>query len=64
VLALNRAAAAEIPGECRLAVVPGAGHLFEEPGTLAAAARTAADFLETRIAETGAYRWTGAGGAR
>ncbi len=64
VLALNRAAASEIPGECRIAVVPGAGHLFEEPGTLARAARTAADFLETRIAESGSFRWTGAGGAR
>ena len=64
VLALNRSAAAAIPGECRIAVVPGAGHLFEEPGTLARAARVAADFLETRIAESGTFRWSGAGGAR
>ncbi len=65
VLALNRAAAARIPGPCQLAVVPGAGHLFEEPGTLAQAARLAADFLEIRIAEgAGSYRATAGGGAR
>jgi putative phosphoribosyl transferase len=64
VLALNRAAAAQIPGHCRIAVVPGAGHLFEEPGTLSRAARTAADFLETQIADSGSFRWSGAGGAR
>ena len=34
VLDLNRQAQAAIAGECRLAVVPGATHLFEEPGTL------------------------------
>ncbi|MFN8111765.1 MAG: phosphoribosyltransferase family protein [Solirubrobacterales bacterium] len=64
VLALNRAAASRIPGHCRIAVVPGAGHLFEEPGTLSRAARTAADFLETQIADSGSFRWSGAGGAR
>ncbi len=64
VLDLNRSAAAAIPGECRIAVVPGAGHLFEEPGTLARAARIAADFLETRIAESGTFRWSGAGSSR
>jgi len=62
VLALNKAAAAELAGPCQLAVVPGAGHLFEEPGTLAQAARLAADFLEIRIAESDAHR--AAGGAR
>ncbi len=34
VLDLNRKAAAQIPGECEVAVVEGATHLFEEPGTL------------------------------
>jgi putative phosphoribosyl transferase len=34
VLRLNRQALAMLPGERRLAVVEGAGHLFEEPGTL------------------------------
>ena len=59
VLALNRSAADQIPGSCQLAVVPGAGHLFEEPGTLAQAARLAADFLEIRIAEGVGYRRPG-----
>ena len=65
VLALNRVAAGQIPGPCQVAVVPGAGHLFAEPGTLAQAARLAADFLETRIAEgAGGYRPSAGGGAR
>jgi predicted phosphoribosyltransferase/predicted alpha/beta-hydrolase family hydrolase len=34
VLQLNRRAQAAIPGKCELIVVPGATHLFEEPGTL------------------------------
>jgi dienelactone hydrolase len=36
VLALNRAAYRQLHGEHRLDVVPGATHLFEEPGTLEA----------------------------
>lgn len=47
VLALNRQAQAAMPGECELAVVPGATHLFEEPGTLEQVAELARDwFLE------------------
>ena len=38
VLGLNRQAQAELRCESQLSVVPGATHLFEEPGTLAAAA--------------------------
>ncbi len=34
VLALNRTALAQLPERCELAVVPGAGHLFEEDGAL------------------------------
>ena len=34
VLALNRSACRRLGGESRLEVVPGATHLFEEPGTL------------------------------
>jgi pimeloyl-ACP methyl ester carboxylesterase len=65
VLALNRSAAAAIAGPCQLAVVPGATHLFEEPGTLAQAARLAADFLEIRISEgERGYRSATGGGAR
>jgi dienelactone hydrolase len=47
VLALNRAAAARIPARCDLVVVPGATHLFPEPGALEAVSRLAcAWFLE------------------
>ena len=41
VLDLNRAALAQIPAEKRLEIVPGATHLFEEPGALAEVARLA-----------------------
>jgi pimeloyl-ACP methyl ester carboxylesterase len=42
VLALNRRALGRLGGGARLAVVPGAGHLFQEPGTLDVAARWSA----------------------
>jgi putative phosphoribosyl transferase len=45
VLALNRQARAALAGVSELAIVPGAGHLFEEPGTLAEAARLARDWF-------------------
>lgn len=45
VLDLNRQAAAAIPGECRIAVVEGATHLFEEPGTLEQVALLARDWF-------------------
>jgi putative phosphoribosyl transferase len=45
VLGLNREALARLGGERELAVVPGATHLFEEPGTLHAAAELARDWL-------------------
>lgn len=41
VLALNRRARAELGGDSELAVIPGATHLFEEPGALAEVARLA-----------------------
>ena len=41
VLALNRAAQARLGGESQLSIVPGASHLFEEPGTLAHVVRLA-----------------------
>lgn len=49
VLMLNRAAAKSLGGEHRLAVVPGATHLFEEPGTLEEAARLAAEWFAQRL---------------
>jgi putative phosphoribosyl transferase len=45
VLTLNRNAQAALRCENRLAVVPGATHLFEEPGTLMAAAGLARDWF-------------------
>ena len=45
VLNLNRRAKAELRCENDLAVVPGASHLFEEPGTLDAAAGLARDWF-------------------
>lgn len=45
VLELNEAARAHLHCENRLAVVPGATHLFEEPGTLATAAALARDWF-------------------
>jgi len=45
VLELNRWAQAQLRCENRLDVVPGATHLFEEPGTLEAAARAARDWF-------------------
>jgi putative phosphoribosyl transferase len=45
VLALNRAAMNDMRGPTRLEIVPGATHLFEEPGTLAQAAKLAAGWF-------------------
>jgi thioredoxin len=50
VLALNRDAAAQLGGESHLAIVPGATHLFEEPGTLMAAAELARDWFLRSLA--------------
>jgi putative phosphoribosyl transferase len=50
VLDLNRRAQAELRCENDLAVVPGATHLFEEPGTLAAAAALARDWFTSHLA--------------
>ncbi|MDH5289568.1 MAG: phosphoribosyltransferase, partial [Acidimicrobiia bacterium] len=49
VLELNRRAAANLRCEHRLAVVPGATHLFEEPGTLQAAAEAARDWFAQHL---------------
>jgi pimeloyl-ACP methyl ester carboxylesterase len=45
VLELNRKALAELPAEKKLEVVPGATHLFEEPGTLETVAQLAKDWF-------------------
>jgi dienelactone hydrolase len=45
VVDLNQQAMQELGGEARLAVVPGATHLFEEPGALEEVARLARDWF-------------------
>lgn len=45
VLELNRQAAEAMSAECRIAVVPGATHLFEEPGALELVAELAREWF-------------------
>jgi predicted phosphoribosyltransferase/dienelactone hydrolase len=52
VLDLNRQAQQELPGESRLEVVPGATHLFEEPGTLEQVSELAARWFTDHLART------------
>jgi pimeloyl-ACP methyl ester carboxylesterase len=49
VLELNRLAQAELRAQSRLVIVPGAGHLFEEPGALEEVARLARDWFLTHL---------------
>lgn len=50
VLELNRTAAAQLSGPHQLHVVPGATHLFEEPGTLEMVAELAGDWFADQLA--------------
>ncbi|HEY9040155.1 MAG TPA: erythromycin esterase family protein [Roseovarius sp.] len=50
VIALNKQALAALTCKKELKIVPGAGHLFEEPGTLDAAIAHAADWFEKHLA--------------
>jgi putative phosphoribosyl transferase len=45
VIRLNRAAQSRLAAESRLVIVPGAGHLFEEPGALEQVAELARDWF-------------------
>ena len=56
VLSLNRAAQARMHCETKLTVVPGATHLFEEPGTLAVAAEAARDWFLRHLVPAPAAR--------
>ena len=49
VLQLNRAAFEQIPGEKELTIVPGATHLFEEPGTLEKVAHLATNWFKRHL---------------
>ena len=50
VLELNSRAREAMSAECAIAVVPGATHLFEEPGTLEQVARLARDWFLEKLA--------------
>jgi putative phosphoribosyl transferase len=49
VIELNRAALAQLRCETQLVIVPGATHLFEEPGALDEVARLARDWFERHL---------------
>jgi putative phosphoribosyl transferase len=49
VLELNRKALALLSGEKELKIVPGATHLFEEPGTLEEVAQLARDWFDSHL---------------
>ena len=51
VLALNKKAMERMTGEVRLEIVPGASHLFHEPGALETVAHLAADWFTTHIVD-------------
>ena len=59
VLDLNREAEKALPGRSELAIVPGATHLFEEPGALATAAELARDWFVTHLATASPHRASG-----
>ena len=54
VLTLNRQAAGRLAAPHRLEVVPGAGHLFEEPGALEEVARLAGAWFVTHLRQMSA----------
>lgn len=49
VVELNQQALRRLPGEARLEIVPGATHLFSEPGTLEQVARLASHWFQTHL---------------
>ena len=54
VLDLNRRAMRELAGEVRLEVIPGATHLFQEPGALEQVARLARDWFVRHLGRVSA----------
>jgi pimeloyl-ACP methyl ester carboxylesterase len=53
-LRVNREAQAELAGESRLEVVPGAGRLFEEPGALERVTELTRDWFVRHLSASGA----------
>jgi putative phosphoribosyl transferase len=51
VLELNREAVRQLPGDPQLVVIPGASHLFEEPGALDQVAVLARQWFERHLAQ-------------
>jgi putative phosphoribosyl transferase len=51
VLGLNHQALAQLNGEKKLEIVPGAGHLFQEPGALETVAQLARQWFERHLSE-------------
>ncbi|MEU7998731.1 hydrolase, partial [Micromonospora sp. NPDC049060] len=49
VITLNEQAQEALPDTAELTVIPGATHLFEEPGTLEQVAHSAADWFTTHL---------------
>src|SRR5437660_1133030 len=49
VIDLNQQARAQMKSECKIDIVPGATHLFEEPGALERAAKLASDWFVKQI---------------
>jgi putative phosphoribosyl transferase len=49
VIGLNRAAREQMPGLVELNIVPGAGHLFEEPGALEAVGRATLEWFRSHL---------------
>lgn len=56
VLRLNKEAAAELGGPSQVSVIPGATHLFEEPGALEEAARLARDWFRHHLVAANDHR--------
>jgi pimeloyl-ACP methyl ester carboxylesterase len=56
VLALNRFALGKLNAQSSLRIIPGATHLFEEPGTLESAAQTAAEWFMEHMGQNHAQK--------
>jgi putative phosphoribosyl transferase len=54
VLELNKKALEQIPADKKLKIVPGATHLFEEPGKLEEVAKLSAEWFLTHLRQTSA----------
>ena len=53
IIPLNEDAFAALRCEKKMVIVPGASHLFEEPGALADVSRLAADWFTTHLGTPG-----------